>query len=171
MKINLIEQFDLVVIFKVQKMFFHLDMLFKWLIRFRLKHNNLSRYLHEKCFLMTYKSVNKYFDFIICISYFSFSHFFSVSGRVSFIRILVWIFYLNKASGELLDPDHYTRARNNPPIPPQALGKIFFFVEFYQIKIFSFVRSSYIKTYLLKSFFFVFYAFGFNRSLWLFSNK
>jgi len=118
-------------------MFFHLDMLFKWLIRFRLKHNNLSRYLHEKCFLMTYKSVNKYFDFIIHISYFSFSHFFSVSGRFFFsIRILVWKFYLNKASGELLDPDHYTRARNNPQIPPQALGKIFFFLSFIKWKYF-----------------------------------
>ncbi|CAF3351750.1 unnamed protein product [Rotaria socialis] len=27
-----------------------------------------------------------------------------------------------QASGELLDPDHYTRAKNNPPIPPQAYG-------------------------------------------------
>lgn len=27
-----------------------------------------------------------------------------------------------QASGELLDPDHYIRARNNPPIPNQALG-------------------------------------------------
>ncbi|CAF5196626.1 unnamed protein product, partial [Rotaria magnacalcarata] len=25
-----------------------------------------------------------------------------------------------QASGELLDPDHYTRAKNNPHIPPQA---------------------------------------------------
>lgn len=30
-----------------------------------------------------------------------------------------------KASGELLDPDHYIRARNNPPIPNQAIGKEF----------------------------------------------
>ncbi|UJR37152.1 hypothetical protein I4U23_029862 [Adineta vaga] len=27
-----------------------------------------------------------------------------------------------QASGELLDPDHYIRARNNPLVPPQALG-------------------------------------------------
>ncbi|CAF4410256.1 unnamed protein product [Rotaria socialis] len=30
-----------------------------------------------------------------------------------------------QASGELLDPDHYTRAKNNPPIPPQAYGNVF----------------------------------------------
>lgn len=51
--------------------------------------------------------------------------FFSISGKFRlFLEQISCKIIFQKASGELLDPDHYTRARNHPPIPPQAFGKI-----------------------------------------------
>jgi hypothetical protein len=54
---------------------------------------------------------------------FSFS-FCSISGKIDrYEQINEVMSIYSKASGELLDPDHYIRARNNPSIPDQARGR------------------------------------------------
>lgn len=92
---NPIEPFDLVVIFKVRKTYYHLGMLFKWLILFLLRLNNWLLSSRVKCFLMTYRSVWIIFECLMKCHIYYFFVFSRLAYQVSFHFVLISVFEPN----------------------------------------------------------------------------